>query len=462
MILHVAKKEMKEIARTGQFKWMLALVILLGAIAIFISHMQWQDKNEQRQLAEDTARALWLAQGSVNPHNAAHYGTYAFKPQFPLSLIDPGVEKFTGVSIFLEAHSRNEADMVAAADQTGLSRFGDLTPDFILLFIIPLMIIAIGHNAISKEKEQGTIRIIKTQGISNAQFIIGKWLGNFTPIALITTALFLLAALLLEAFDWKLLATMWLIYMAYFAIINSITLIVSSLTSNSGISLVSLLAIWIVSCLAIPKVASSYTNDQYPYPTRQEFEMAVAEDKKKGLDGHDPWNEASKKLEEETLKAYQVNKLDELPFNFDALRMQKGEEHEAAVYFEHNERLKEINKKQTTVYQNLAFLSPFLPTRFVSMSLANTDYGTHWDFADKAEKHRVEMQRVLNDNFAQNSKMGEWDYKADASLLQQVPDFQFELPAFKDVVNSNKSNLLILMAWLLGSFGLLFFASTRI
>jgi ABC-2 type transport system permease protein len=247
MILHVAKKEMKEIARTGQFKWMLALVILLGAIAIFISHMQWQDKNEQRQLADENAKELWLAQGSVNPHNAAHYGTYAFKPQFPLSLIDPGVEKFTGVSIFLEAHSRNEADMVAAADQTGLSRFGDLTPDFILLFIIPLMIIAIGHNTISKEKELGTIMIIKTQGISNAQFIIGKWVGNFTPIALITTALFLLAALLLEAFDWKLLATMWLIYMAYFAIINSITLVVSSLTSNSGISLVSLLAIWIVS-----------------------------------------------------------------------------------------------------------------------------------------------------------------------------------------------------------------------
>ncbi|NVJ46197.1 MAG: DUF3526 domain-containing protein [Cytophagia bacterium] len=462
MILHVAKKEIRELARSGQVKWMLGIVVTLSIIAIYISHVQWQDKNLQREKAQQDARSLWLAQGSTNPHNAAHYGTFAFKPQFPLSLIDPGVEKYTGVSIFLEAHSRNEADNVAAADQTGLSRFGDLTPDFILLFIIPLIIIALGHRSITKEREQGTLRIIKTQGVSNRQLILGKWLGNYAPIALLTTALFVLAALFIKEFDWKFLATMWLVYLAYFAIINSITLVISSFTFNSGISLVTLLAIWIVGCLAVPKIASSYTNEKYPYPTRQEFEAAVAEDKKNGLDGHDPWNEASKKLEEETLKAYQVNKLEDLPFNFDAFRMQKGEEHEAAIYYKHNDKLKEVHHEQTEVYQKLAFLSPFLPTRFMSMALASTDYSTHWNFSDEAEKHRVEMQRILNDNFAENSKLGDWSYRADASLLEEIPDFEFKSPEFEEVIQANQSNLIILAAWLLVSFGFLFFASTRI
>lgn len=462
MVFHVAKKEIREMARSGQFKWMLGIVATLSLIAMYISHVQWQEKNLQRELAQQDARSLWLAQGATNPHNAAHYGTFAFKPQFPLSLIDPGVEKYTGVSIFLEAHTRNEADNVAAADQTGLSRFGDLTPDFILLFIVPLMIIALGHQSVTREKEQGTLRIIKTQGISNIQLIMGKWLGNYAPIALLTTVLFILAALFIRDFDWKFLATMWLVYLAYFAIVNSITLVISSFTFNSGISLVSLLAIWIVSCLAVPKIASSYTNEKHPYPTRQEFEAAVAEDKRKGLDGHDPWSEASKKLEQETLQAYQVNKLQDLPFNFDAFRMQKGEEHEAEIYFKHNEKLKEVHQEQTQVYQNLAFLSPFLPTRFMSMALANTDYSTHWNFADEAEKHRVEMQRILNDNFAENSKLGEWGYRADASLLEEVPDFNFEAPEFAEVIEANQSNLLILTAWLLASFGLLFFASTRV
>lgn len=96
------------------------------------------------------------------------------------------------------------------------------------------------------------------------------------------------------------------------------------------------------------------------------------------------------------------------------------------------------------------------------MSLASTDYSTHWNFADAAEKHRVEMQRVLNTNFAENSKLGEWSYKADASLLSEVPEFNFEAPDFGEVMDANKSNLLILTAWLLGSFALLFFASTRV
>ena len=462
MIFHIAKKEIREMSRTGQFKWMFGIVILLSAVAIFVSHRQWQDKNLQREQAEANARTLWLAQGSINPHNAAHYGTFAFKPQFPLSLIDPGVEKYTGISIFLESHSRNEADNVAAADQTGLSRFGDLTPDFILLFIVPLMIIALGHHSITREKEQGTIQIIKTQGVSNKQLILGKWLGNYLPITALTTALFLLAAVFIQDLNWKFLAMMWLVYLVYFAVINSITLIISSLAKSSGISLVTLLAIWIVSCLAIPKVASSYTNEKYPYPTRQEFEAAVAEDKKKGLDGHDPWSEASKKLEQETLKTYKVSDLKDLPFNFDAYRMQKGEEHEAAIYFKHNERLKEVHQEQTKVYRGLAFLSPFLPTRFMSMALANTDYTTHWNFADKAEKHRVKMQRILNDDFAENSKLGEWSYKADASLLAEIPEFQFDAPEFKEVISANTSNLLILTTWLLVSFGFLFFASTRI
>lgn len=462
MILRIAKKEIVEMFRSGQFKWIFGIVIVLSLAAIFVSQKQWQEKNIQREEAQNDARTLWLAQGATNPHSAAHYGTFAFKPQFPLSLIDPGVEKYTGVSIFLEAHTRNEADNMAASDQTGLSRFGDLTPDFLLLFIVPLVIIALGHQSMTKEKENGTLRIIKAQGVRNIELILGKWLGNYLPIALLTTILFLLASVMIINFSWKFLLMMWLVYMMYFAIINSITLVVSSFSTKSGISLVTLIAIWIVSCLAVPKIASSYTNEKYPYPTRQEFEEAVAIDKKKGLDGHDPWSEASKQLEQETLAAYQVSNLKDLPFNFDAFRMQKGEEHEAEIYYKHNELLKEVHFKQTRVYQNLAFLSPFLPTRFMSMALANTDYSTHWNFADMAEKHRVEMQRILNTNFAENSKLGEWGYQADASLLAEIPEFQFETPDFGTVIQSGMSNLLILSAWLMASFGLIFYTSKRI
>ncbi len=467
MIVHIAKKEIKETSRSASFMWIVAVILLLGATSLCISHTQFETKEEQRELAKTGERERWVGQGSKNPHSAAHYGTYAFKPNFALSLIDPGVEKFTGVSVLLEAHARNEVEQIAAADQTGLSRFGDITPDFILLFIIPLIIIILSHRAITKEKEDQTLRLVKTQGVSNLQLIAGKWLGNYLPIALLTSLLFLIGAVVISItagsqMDWRFLAAMFVIYLVYYAILTSISISVSAFSPSSGISLVSLLAIWILSCLAIPKIASSYTNATYPYPSRQQFQAAVAADKSQGVDGHDPWSEASRKLQEETLAEYQVATLEELPFNFDAYRMQKGEEHEARVYFKHYENLKAVYKQQTGVYQKLAVLSPFLPVRFLSMSLAHTDYSTHWNFTDAAEKHRIEMQRILNTNFAENSRLGDWGYKANASLLEEIPEFEFKTPEFSETIYSNRSNLMILAFWSLASFGLLFIASKRI
>lgn len=466
MIFHIAKREMKEIGRSSSFLWILAVVAVLGCTSFFISYNYYTAKQDQHEIARQGERARWLGQGSKNPHSAAHYGTYAFKPNFALSLVDPGVEKFTGVSVFLEAHARNEAEQVAAADQTGLSRFGDITPDFILLFIIPLIIIVLSHQAVTREKQDNTLRLIKMQGVGNFQFLSGKWLGNYLPIVFLTTALFLIATITIAVvdptFNWQFIVAMWVVYLIYYAILTCISISVSALSKSSGISLVSLLSIWILSCLAIPKIASSYTNSVYPYPSRQQFQTAVAEDKQKGVDGHDPWNQASKKLAEETMQTYNVSSLEELPFNFDAYRMQKGEEHEARVYFKHYESLKSVYQQQVGVYRKLAVFSPFLPVRFLSMSLAQTDYSTHWNFTDAAEKHRIEMQRVLNTNFAENSKLGEWGYQADASLLSEIPEFEFQSRDFSETVHFNRSNIFILLMWSLTSVGFMFFASNRL
>ncbi len=459
---HIIRKELKELWRSGQFRFGGLVLLLLIGLAVVISAGYFHQVQAQHADADKNERALWLNQGNVNPHSAAHYGTYAFKPKYPLSLIDPGVDKYTGISVYLEAHTRNEAEHMAAADQTGLARFGDISPDFILLFIVPLFIILIGHNSWTKERQKGTLQLIKAQGVTGWQLALGKWISNFIPILLLSLVLFFIAGLVLSGLDqfgvfsWQSLSLMLGVYLVYFAIFNTITLFVSTRAVNADISLVVLLGFWILSSLAAPKATSNYTDSLYPYPTRQEFQAAVAEDKKKGVDGHDPWSEASQKLKEETMKAYNVSNLEDLPFNFDALRMQKGEEHEAMVYFKHYERLKEVYQSQNEVYQRMSLLTPFLPTRFLSMALAGTDYNHHWDFTDAAEKHRIEMQKVLNGDFAENSKLGEWNYQADTSLWSKVPEFEYEPEELQKVVAGQGNNLWALGFWLMFAFGGLF------
>lgn len=468
MILKTFSKETKELLRDGRVRITLALVLLLLAVAVFVSAKQYQKMNQQYQTATTTEREVWDNQGEKNPHSAAHYGTYAFKPKFPLSLIDRGVDKYVGSSIFLEAHNRNEAQFSEVADQTGLARFGELTPDFVLLFVIPLLIILLGYNSFTKEQESKTLIILKSQGVVYWRWVFGKWLSLFAPIFIITSVLFLIAGVLLTnlqdfgVFKWQALASMYLLYLGYYAVFINLVLIISSKTKKSGIALVASLSVWVLACLIAPKVASNIADSKHPYPTSEEFAAEILEDKRNGLDGHNPWNEVAKDFEKEVLREYGVDSIHKLPFNFAAYRTQKSEEFQAEIYAKHYNELRDLYLKQAGVYKGLAFISPYLPVRFASMSIAQTDYDSHWNFADAAEEYRVAKQKFLNDNTANNSKYGERGYVASADTWKELPKFNYTPPELSAVINKNSINVLAIGVWLLVSFSALFLTTKKL
>ncbi|MEM9832765.1 MAG: ABC transporter permease subunit [Bacteroidota bacterium] len=461
MILKIARKELKEIVREGRFRVTAGIVLALLLAAVFISNRYYQSVNAQHAQAKENARSEWVNQGEKNPHSAAHYGTYAFKPKYPLSLIDNGIDKYAGISIFLEAHNRSDAQYMAAQDQTALSRFGDLTPDFVLIFIMPLLIILIGFNAITRERESGTWRLLQSQGVPAWKLTLGKWLGIFIPVLLIVLPVYLLSALFLAnvtdygEFSLGALSLLFLVYILYYAVFTNLTLVVSSLVKKSNLAFVILLGIWIVSCLAMPKVSTALADTLYPYPTQMEFEEQIALDKEQGLDGHNPWSAEAKKLEEETLKKYGVDSVQQLPFNWDGFLMQEGEKHTADIYFKHYQFLKETFHNQTGVYRATAALSPFLPTRFLSMAISRTDYTAHWDFADAAEKYRIVLVGKMNGHMVENSQTGDWDYTVGKEVWESVPEFDYEPPTYAAVLDTNSSNFITLLGWvLLSSVGL--------
>ncbi|MEQ9414639.1 MAG: ABC transporter permease subunit, partial [Cyclobacteriaceae bacterium] len=236
MILRIAIKEFKELIREGRFRIMSGAIAVLLIVATVITFNYYQWVNAQHVAAKENARNVWVSQDEKNPHSAAHYGTYAFKPKYPMSLIDQGVDKYTGLSIYLEAHKRNEAQYMAAQDQTAASRFGDLTPDFILLFIIPLFIILIGFNTFTRERESGTLRLLKSQGLSSMKLALGKWLGVFLPVLLITLFMALLTLILLLGIpDFGELnigayGMLFVFFLIYYAVFTNITLWVSSIS----------------------------------------------------------------------------------------------------------------------------------------------------------------------------------------------------------------------------------------
>jgi len=465
---NIILKELKELSRDGRFKIALIISIFLLIIAAYTGVNQYQKSNEQFEESKQTERKIWESQDEKNPHSAAHYGTYAFKPKFALSLFDNGVTKYTGNSIFLEAHNRHEASFSEASDQTSLARFGTLSINFVLMYLFPLIIILIGYNAYTKEVEHKTLTLLKSQGVHPTHIALGKWLATFIPIFLITTAIFLLVGIVLSSIDsfayfsWGNLVTIYLSYSLFYLIVATLTVLISMWSKSSGMSLVSSLVVWILFCFITPKIATNVANSNHPYPSKSEFNARIAEDKKNGLDGHNPWNQAARELEQETLKEYGVDSIHKLPFNYAGYRMQKGEEHEAQVYEKHYNSLEAIAENQNNTYKKLSFLSPFIPVRFLSMDLANTSDNLHWKFTKAAEQYRIEKQQFLNYDIKDNMKYGESGYVMEKEKFKNLPKFQFTPPTLTEILDENTQNIFYLGLWFVLPFAGLLISSKKL
>lgn len=227
-------------------------------------------------------------------------------------------------------------------------------------------------------------------------------------------------------------------------------------------TLVLSLFMWILFGFIAPKIASNISNNLHPYPTKQTFYAGIQKDKENGLDGHNPWNKEAQILKEKTLKEYGVDSVQQLPFNYDAFRMQKGEEHESEVYKKHYTKLKNIFKKQNQTYQSMAAISPFIPLRLLSMNVANSSYIAHWNFSDAAEDYRIAKQAFLNNNFKDNSKTGDWSYKMSGEGFQQLPKFEYNPPTPSEIIKENMPNVFILLLWMLVPFILLIYSAKKL
>ncbi|NJL76885.1 MAG: hypothetical protein HC892_19560 [Saprospiraceae bacterium] len=128
MIQRIAFKEIAETFREGRFRVASVLILTLLLMAVLISRNYYSMIQTQHAAANANARNIWVSQDAKNPHDAAHYGTYAFKPKYPLSLVDQGVDKFAGISIYLEHTSATKRSSWRLPTKQGLLVLATLPP----------------------------------------------------------------------------------------------------------------------------------------------------------------------------------------------------------------------------------------------------------------------------------------------------------------------------------------------
>lgn len=277
----IASKDFLEMTRDGRFRWSGAILSMLTLMSIAVGVRTFLDVDRQQRDAQAEARTHWEGQGEKNPHAAAHYGMYLFEPKSFLSLIDPGVESFTGVSVFLEAHKQNDAQNRQARDGTSLQRFGEMTAAMVLQTLVPLVIVFLAFPVIVGEREQGTLRFLLSQGVRPSEVAIGKTLGTFAALGLIILPNIGFGVLgILLQFDHAVAVTIGRFlalagfYFVYSAIFLAIAVMASAFGRSSSTVLISLLGFWIFNTLIAPRLSTDIAAWAIPLPWAFEFDAA--------------------------------------------------------------------------------------------------------------------------------------------------------------------------------------------
>lgn len=455
MIGTIARKELVEMVRDGRFRWSAVITALLLTGSVALGWQHYREVSAQHETARRDTRRQWLNQGDKNPHSAAHYGVYAFKPKMPLSLVDPGIDPYVGVAAWLEAHKQNDFKFKPAQDSTALQRLGELTGATVLQLLVPLVIVLLTFSAFTSERELGTLRQVLSLGVKRSDIMWGKALGISAALAmlLIPAAIAGLAGLILASGDgtvtqsWSRMALLTLAYLTYFACLIGISLAVSAWSKSSRVALIALLGFWIFNGLIAPKAGAGIARAMYPTPSALEFARDVEHDIENGIGGHDPVDARTEALKAELLKKYKVDSVEKLPVDFNGLRMQAGEEYGNTVFDNHFNALWATYEKQRRVHELAGLLAPALAIRSVSMAMSGTDFPQHSHFAKAAEEYRRYINREMNMNLAQNAK-GKPVYMADQSLWESIPEFRYVAPDLQWILAKQTVSLTMLVLWL--------------
>jgi ABC-2 type transport system permease protein len=455
MLLSIAKKELTSALRDGRVMWSAAIFALMLIASLASAAQRYADISKERAAAQAIVNEQWNNQGEKNPHAAAHYGLYAFKPVTPLSFFDTGVSGFTGVSVWLEAHKQNMAEGEPARDATAIARFGELTGAFTLQMLLPLLVILLSFAAFAGEREQGTLRQVLAMGVSPVKLLFGKALGAAGAASVFVLPVFVLGLIGLAIVPGGAAflghgAVLAVVYIIYAAIFLFLTLAVSAASDSSRTTLVVMVAFWAVSSVALPKVAADAARLVYTTPTAVEFQKAIAADIEGGIGGK-TLDAMVAERKEQTLKLYKTDSIEKLPINFQGIVLGLQEQVSNAVFDKHFGLLHSTFDKQKGIFETLSVLSPRLAVQMASMELAETSLGTHIRFTAQAEAFRRNMIDTMNKAMTMNSSGANPNYQAGPELWAKVGTFSYAHQPLSKVLAGLGASFMAMLLWLAGS-----------
>ena len=234
----IIKNEWQYMGRTQLLLSISAGFILVLLSSILLGNYENAKQAKSSQEAKEHLRAQWESIDAMNPHSAAHYGTYVFKPVNLMSSLDDGVSSVTGNVLRVEGHVQNEMVHSEASQMQAVSRFGKLKSSLLLKYIVPLLLIFLAFSSVSNEKQSGRMKLLIMQGARPFQLILAKTLSVWLVGALLLSLVVVIYSLLnISSLDGEVFTRTGLFFVSYslyYFIITGLTVYLSARWQNAA------------------------------------------------------------------------------------------------------------------------------------------------------------------------------------------------------------------------------------
>jgi ABC-2 type transport system permease protein len=448
MTAAIIRKDALELSRDRRLVVMALLVLALAMTAILSSYVRVSAYEANRAATLETDRGTWEAQGARNPHSAAHFAKWAFKPLTMGAVLDPGVTSYAGSAIWMEAHHQNPAVARPIDDQTLIATSGEFSVAWVLQVLMPLLIAVVAAGAAARERERGTLGLILASGGSAAGLLKAKLasVGMVTAVmAGSVIAIGMVAAASAGPGNPALLA-LWIgAYAAFLAIIVLVAVAVSLRARSSGQALLVLAGLWLLAVVLVPRAGASAAELAAPVPSAAQFWADIEAGKAAQAN---PFTDGQEAFAARIMAQYGVTRIEDLPVSFGGLQLEEDERIGNRVFDAYFGRLYALYGSQRAVLRWSNLLSPLPALQNISMGLSGTDMPQQIAFQQQAETRRRAMVTELNTDLIEHGAGADFDYVADPQLWEQVADFRYTPPSSGAVLGSLWPDALILLGWL--------------
>lgn len=143
---------------------------------------------------------------------------------------------------------------------------GNLDLGFVIIYLFPLVLIAMTFNLYSEEKEWGTWRILAAQTSGKARFLLKKLLVRVLFVfAVLILLMFMASAILQIPMDQNFWA-LFLQSILYVLFWSTLCFCMVSFLKNSSFNALALISIWVVLTILFPAVVNNYVINKYQVP----------------------------------------------------------------------------------------------------------------------------------------------------------------------------------------------------